>query len=274
MRSLHKFVALSVVSASLASGAAADPFKISAQDQVKLGDRAAADVRKNEKVLPDSDPRTVLIRRIGQKYLDLYAADDKTIKNPKPFKYSFEVIDSKEVNAFCLPGGHTFFYTGLLDRLTTEDQVAAVLGHELTHAREEHFASDYAAAQRREIGLTAILIAVNANSNLVNLAAITNDAIIGTKFSRNSENRADKGGFSLMVRAGYNPQGMVEVFETLNKAAGSGAPPEFLSTHPSDKNRIKNVQAMIQKEVKAGKSFQAQIPLPSLPKTTPDKKKS
>lgn len=247
--------------------AQADPFKISQKDQFELGQRAANDVRKTEKVLPDGDVRTVVIRKIGAKLLALYAADDAKEKRPKPFKYTFDVIESPDINAFAFPGGPTFFYTGLLDKMSTEDEVAAVLAHELTHAREEHFASDYAAAQRRALGLSALLTILGAGQDVVNIAAISNDVLLGTKFSRRSETRADEGGYKLMTRAGFNPQGMVKVFETLSKAGGGGGMPEWVSTHPSDKNRIKNVQKWIADDTKKGVKFAPSTSLPTLPKT-------
>jgi predicted Zn-dependent protease len=265
---MTRHILLVVLALTITSTVAqADPFKISQQEQFELGQRAANDVRKTEKVLPDGDVRTALIRKIGGKLLALYNQDDAKEKRPKPFKYTFDVIESPDVNAFAFPGGPTFFYTGLLDRMNTEDEVAAVLAHELTHAREEHFASDYAAAQRRALGLSALLTILGAGKDVVNVAAITNDVLLGTKFSRRSETRADEGGFKLMVRAGYDPNGMVKVFETLSKATGGGGMPEWASTHPADKNRIKNVQKWMANDTKKGVKYSSSTPLPVLPKT-------
>ncbi|MBL8087985.1 MAG: M48 family metalloprotease [Chthonomonas sp.] len=249
-----KIPILALVLASAAVSATADPFKISAKEQAELGQRAAGEVRKTEKVLPATDPRSMYVSFVGEKLRALYLQDDSKEKNPKPFTYTFEVVESKEVNAFALPGGPTFIYTGLLEKLTTEDELAGVMAHELTHAREEHFASDYAAAQRRGIGLAALLTILNANQQVVNVASITNDVVFGSKFSRRSENRADEGGYKLMVRAGYNPEGMVKLFELLAKQGGS-KPPEWMSTHPSDKNRITNIQKWIDRDKKKGVKF-------------------
>ncbi|MEJ5171131.1 MAG: M48 family metalloprotease, partial [Fimbriimonadales bacterium] len=119
-------VALAALWAAGSLPARADLFRPSKEDQVKLGQRAAGELRKKEKVLPDDDPRVALLRRIAGRIVDqLPEADRKT------WKFSFDVIESKDVNAFALPGGPVFFYTGLLSKLGTEDQVAAVLAHEV-----------------------------------------------------------------------------------------------------------------------------------------------
>src|SRR5690349_21378268 len=115
----------------------ADAFKPSKADQVKLGKQAADELRKKEKVLPRSDSRAVKLREVGNKILA-----QMDLKG-QPWEFSFDVIQSKEVNAFALPGGPVFFYTGILDKIHTEDELAGILGHELTHVVREHWAYAY-----------------------------------------------------------------------------------------------------------------------------------
>jgi predicted Zn-dependent protease len=245
-------LALALVMAG-AQAANADAFKPSKTDQVKLGKRAADELRSKERVLPSSDERVRVLRKVASRLLSV--ADD----GKDPWEYSFDVIQNKEVNAFALPGGPTFFYTGLMDRLSTEDQLAGVLAHELTHVRKEHWAYQYADAQKRNLGLNALLLIFRANSNVANIASIANDVVFGLKFSRSHEQQADEMGMDLMVKAGYNPQGMKEVFEILSRVSGNGNPPEWLSNHPSDKHRISNMQGRI---TKMNRTFPAQKPLP------------
>ena len=243
------------VAASLGLAApahSADVFKPGKGDQVKLGQRAAAEVRKKEKVLPASDERVRTLRRVAGRLLA--QVDD----GKDPWQYSFDVIDNKQVNAFALPGGPTFFFTGLLDRLSTEDQLAGVLAHELTHVRREHWAYAYRNQQQRALGLNLLLIFTRANSTMGGIASIANDLLFTLPFSRANEEQSDSQGMDMMVKAGYNPQGMREVFEILSKTSG-GKPPEFLSTHPNDKARIGKIQAKIDK---MGKNFGPQTPLP------------
>jgi len=234
---LRAFLFFALGTASLAL-AEADMFKPSPAQQVELGKRAADDLRKREKVLPSSDPRVRLVRRIGQKLV-------KTFKDDKPWQFSFDVIESKQVNAFALPGGPTFIYTGLLDKLKSEDELAGIMGHELTHVRKEHWAYAYRDSQEHQLGLTVLLMVFRANSNVANIASISNDLIFNLPFSRKHESEADTGGLHMMIDAKYNPQGMVDAFQLLANLAGKGAPPEFLSDHPSDTRRIKAMQSQI-----------------------------
>jgi len=219
---------------------ASDPFKPSENQQVELGEKAAADLRKQEKVLPDADPRVVLVRRVGFK---LVGALHDVFKD-KPWKFSFDVIDSKDVNAFALPGGPTFVYTGLLSHFKTEDELAGVLGHELTHVREQHWAHQYADQTKRALGLTVLLLVLRANSDVGNLAGISNE-LYSLKYSRSDESMADHEGMQAMVAAGYNPQGMVETFELLDQLVGKDAPMEMVSDHPANGRRIKAMQEEI-----------------------------
>lgn len=216
--------------------------------QIKLGEQAANELRKHEKVLPASDPRVRTLRRVGQRLL-------ATIDDDEPWEFTFDVIESKEVNAFALPGGSTFFYTGLLDRLKTEDELAGVLGHELTHVRREHWAKRVAEQNKRDLLLTGLLIFGRANNTAAGLAGLGND-LYTMQFSRGDENDADVRGFDMMTRAGYNPQGMADVFRMLESLGGKQ--PEFLSDHPSDKNRVKRIEELA---AKSGKSYPPQTPL-------------
>lgn len=226
--------AISLASASYAS----DPFRPTEKQQVDLGMRAAAELRKTNKVLPASDPRSVLVNRIGHNLLS-------TFKDDKPWKFSFEVIDSKEVNAFALPGGPTFIYTGLLSKLKTEDELAGVMGHELTHVRKEHWAQSYASSQKRDLLITGLAILFHASRSLVDIASISNDLVFNLPFSRKHESEADAGGLEMMTKAAYNPQGIIDVFKLLQSLSGSGKTPEFLSDHPSDSRRVATLQKMV-----------------------------
>ncbi len=231
------------IAAALAFGSAATASaqfgKPSQSEQVKLGLRAAQEVRQKERVLPSSDPRVQTVRRVGQRLLS-GAGNDRN-----PWEYSFDVIDNKQVNAFALPGGPTFVYTGLLQRMKSEDELAAVMAHELTHVRREHWAYQYRDQQSRNLGLSVLLILTRANRTVGDLASIGSQVLIDLPFSRKHETESDEQGYDMMVKAGYNPQGMVDLFTTLQRASGGGKPPEFLSSHPSDGSRIARIQNRI-----------------------------
>lgn len=239
--------------------AMADPFKPTFSQQVQLGQDAAKEIRKKEKVLPDSDARVSFLRNLATKFTS--QIDAKELK-AKPYKWTFDVIDSKEVNAFALPGGSVFFYTGLLEKMGSQDELAAVLGHEMTHVREEHWASDYAAAQRRKVGLVIGDI-LGVPRTVLNIANLADDLLLGPKYSRGSEERADKGGFNSMIAAGFNPQGAVDLFDTLDKLSkGSNKPPEIFNSHPDDKKRRESMLKRMKEAEAKGSKWPAKKPLP------------
>lgn len=246
-------LAPAIAALALAGSASADPFKPSQQQQIELGKRAAAELMRQEKVLPASDERVRILRKVGRKLLS--TADG----SKEPWQYSFNVIDSKEVNAFALPGGPVFFYTGILDKMKTEDELAGVMAHELTHVRREHWAYAYRDSQKRNLLLNLGLIFARANQNVANIASIGNNLLFELPFSRSHESQSDTQGFDMMVQAGYNPEGMVDVFELLQREAKGGNPPEFFSSHPNDQNRINRIKEMIEKR---GGQYPSQRPLP------------
>ncbi len=255
MNRLSPTVLLSLSLILVAVPASADMFKPGVKDQIALGKRAAEDIRKNEKVLKDDDPRVVEVRAIGKKLLSFIPAAEL---KKKPFEYSFDVVDSKDLNAFALPGGPVFVYSGLVDKLTTQDEIAGIIAHELTHVRNEHWASAYADNQKRQLGLTILLTVLNANSTAFNIAGVSDELLFTLPYSRKHESEADRIGYDLMVKAGYNPQGMIDVFEILEKQSGGGKSSEWYSDHPALANRIEVIRQRISKE---GKAFPAERPL-------------
>lgn len=252
-----RFRLATALAASAALGATAlAPAQFSkpnAKQQVTLGKQAAAEVRQKEKVLPASDQRVQILRKVARRVLR--GVNDGS----QPWEYSFDVVDSNEVNAFALPGGPTFFYTGLLNRMKTEDELAAVLAHELTHVRKEHWAYQYRDQQKTNALFTLGALILRPSRDVMNVAGLGLSVLVDLPFSRKHESEADKIGYDLMLKAGYNPQGMVDVFEMLRQTSNGGKPPEFLSSHPDDKNRIRTIQERIRKE---GKNYPGQTLLP------------
>jgi predicted Zn-dependent protease len=226
--------------------------KPSVDDQKKVGREAAAQVLKQYRVLNDSRARA--FDEIGRRLVAGLPAEDRN-----KWDYDFHVLDSKEVNAFALPGGPMFLFTGLWDILSTEDALAGVTGHEMTHVRKEHWAKAYQKQQERQLGLAALLAITRAGRTAQSIAGLA-DSAIGMKFSRTEEDEADAGGLDDMVAAGFNPQGMVELFRALEKASGGGGKGlggDFLSDHPLTSTRIKNTQQRIAKLQNQGRRFPA-----------------
>ncbi|HXH60789.1 MAG TPA: M48 family metallopeptidase [Fimbriimonadaceae bacterium] len=237
--------------------ARADMFKPSIQDQIKLGQRAANDLREQETILPDSDPRVKELRKLGNMLVSDIPEEER---KKKPFQYTFDIIDSKDINAFALPGGPVFFYTGLLNYLNTEDELVGVLAHELTHVRNEHWASAYADNQKRQLGISLALILLRANRTVFDVASVSDTLLFTLPYSRKHETEADTVGYDLMVKAGYNPQGMVDVFTLLKEKGGGSGSDEWLSTHPDSDRRIKNIEGRISA---SHQRFPPETPLPS-----------
>ncbi len=243
-----------LLSLSTVGMASADMFKPTKSQQIKLGERASNELRDKERVLSESDERVQTLRRVGKRLIDHMDAKDKG------WPYSFDVIQSKQVNAFALPGGKMFFYTGLLDRLTTEDQLAGVLGHELTHVRKEHWAYAYRDSQKRNILLTLGVLVSGVRGSTADVLGVSSALIFDLPFSRKHESEADDGGFDNMVKAGYNPAGEADVFRLLQALAGKGGKdPEFLSDHPADKHRVEHIESRIKG---SKQTFPTQRPLP------------
>jgi len=208
-------------------------------DQKKVGDQAALQVVQQYKEVHDSRARH--FEALGQKLVAALPESDR-----RNWDYRFHVLDSPEVNAFALPGGNMFMFTGLYEKLGTEDALAAVTGHEMTHVRKQHWAQAYAKQQEREAGIGLLLGLFHAGQAAQTLAGLA-DTAIGLKFSRNEEDQADAGGLSDLIAAGYNPQGMLQLFGTLQKVAGNGGGlgGDFLSNHPLTSDRIKHTQQRI-----------------------------
>jgi len=152
------------------------------------------------------------------------------------------VISSKEINAWCMPGGKMAVYTGLIEKLNvTDDELAAVMGHEIAHALREHGRERASQAMAQGMALSVIGIAVGASDGSMQLAQIVTDVTINLPNSREHEIEADRIGVELAARAGYDPRAAVTLWQKMAKAGGGG-PPQFLSTHPSPDNRIRDLQ--------------------------------
>jgi len=162
------------------------------------------------------------------------------------WKWEINVINSKELNAFCMPGGKIMFYSGLINQLNLSDnEIAIVMGHEIAHALREHSREQVsqAMAAQTAIGLGAALLGLGDGS--AGLANTAYDALIATRFSRVDETEADRIGLELSARAGYDPRTGVTLWQKMIKANEGSSPPEFLSTHPAGTSRIREIESLL-----------------------------
>jgi predicted Zn-dependent protease len=158
-------------------------------------------------------------------------------------KWAWEVnvITSGDVNAWCMPGGKMAVYTGLIDKLKiTDDELAAVMGHEIAHALREHGRERMSQAYAQQLGLSVVGAALGLGQSGMQLAQIVTDVTFNLPNSREHEIEADRIGVELAARAGYDPRAAVTLWQKMGQVGG-GAPPQFLSTHPSPQNRASDL---------------------------------
>lgn len=188
-----------------------------------------------------SHPQLQRLRGIAQRLIP-YAAQ----WNPRASQWRWEVnlIGSKQINAFCMPGGKIAFYTGIIDQLElTDDEIAMIMGHEMAHALREHSREQLAKNQATSIGISlgAQLLGLG---DIGNAAARLGGQLLSLKFSRNDESDADLVGLEMAARAGYNPQAAVSLWRKMGEATGEGGI-GFLSTHPTGPDRIRQLEGNV-----------------------------
>jgi predicted Zn-dependent protease len=167
-------------------------------------------------------------------------------KDAPGWKWEVNVIDSDELNAFCMPGGKIMFYSGLINRLhLTDEEIAVVMGHEIAHALREHSREQVSQAIAAQTALGVGTAAFGLSQNAATLANVGYEALIATHFSRTDEAEADRIGLELTARAGYNPQAGVTLWQKMIKANTGGQPPEFLSSHPADSTRVQQIESLL-----------------------------
>lgn len=158
--------------------------------------------------------------------------------------WEVHVLSSDEVNAWCMPGGKMAVYTGLLTQIKpTDDELAAIMGHEISHALREHARERMSQQMITNVGLSVLAIATGVSTDL---GSKLTDVMFTLPNSRTHESEADLMGVELAARAGFDPRAAVTLWQKMG-AASSGAPPEFLSTHPSAATRISELQAASQR---------------------------
>ena len=163
------------------------------------------------------------------------------------WKWEVNLIKSDELNANCGPGGKIIFYTGLIDSLKlTDDEIAAILGHEIAHALREHGREAMSKAYGIEMAKQGAGALLGLSQDSLALADTVANYGMTLPNSRANENEADLIGLELAARAGYNPNAAITLWNKMSKAS-EGAPPEFMSTHPASSSRIASLQAAIPK---------------------------
>ncbi|MCU0433414.1 MAG: M48 family metallopeptidase [Bacteroidia bacterium] len=208
-------------------------------------------VSKNP-IAPASDANVILVRKVGSKLqasINSFLAKHKNLKRVAGYKWEFNVVnDPKTINAWCMPGGKVMVYTGILPVTKDEAGLAVVMGHEVAHALARH--GNERMSQQLSIQLGGMALSVALSQKPEQTQQIFQQvygvgATLGAlAYSRKHETEADKIGLCFMAMAGYNPTEAVGFWERMAKATGQG-PPQFLSTHPSSEQRIKDIKAFL-----------------------------
>lgn len=186
------------------------------------------------------DVSSTTYKRINAVFLRLKPYGDQVNQTGQKFNWQLAVLKSDQINAYVAPGGKVVFYTGIVNKLNlTDAEIAAVMGHEMVHALEEHSKQKIGAQALTNLALNIGLSAAGNNVGQLGTAAaqLGTQVGVGLPYSRSLESQADQGGLMLMARAGYNPQAAITLWEKMNKLEGAGGS-SFLSTHPSNSQRI------------------------------------
>ena len=194
---------------------------------------------------PDDYPQLKRLRAIAARLIPFTAQ-----WNPDARKWKWEVnlIGSKQLNAWCMPGGKIVFYTGILDQLQlNDDEVAMIMGHEMAHALREHSRERLAKSKATSMGLS-VASQLLGLGQMGDIAANLGTQLLTLKYGRDDETEADLVGLEIAARGGFKPEASVQLWKKMLAATGGGkGQPSFLSTHPSGNNRIQELEANLPK---------------------------
>lgn len=220
-----------------------------AEEQSALAYQQTLKQAESKKVLNTDSAETQRVRAIAQRLIaqvGVFRAD------AAKWNWQVNVLENKDINAYCMAGGKIMVYTGLLDEIKpTDDELAAVMGHEISHALREHVRERMSRAKAQQMGLlgAAALVGISTKSSdnavkTVALGGALATVALTLPNSRTAEHEADELGLELMARAGYNPNAAVTLWEKMNAKDGA-KPPEFLSTHPSNESRVNDIKRLV-----------------------------
>lgn len=211
-----------------------------------------------ENKLSRNKKQTRMIKNVGlkiQKAVEQYFKQNNISEHLKGYKWEFNLVNNKQMNAWCMPGGKVVFYTGILPVCKNDVGVAVVMGHEIAHAIAEHGGERMSQGLITQLGGIGLAMAIKDEPKEAKALWMTAFGV-GTQlgvmlpFSRLHESEADHLGLIFMAMAGYNPEEAVKFWKRMAAQKGGAAPPEFLSTHPSDETRINNLKKLMPEALK------------------------
>lgn len=199
-----------------------------------------AKARAQGVLAPADNPQLQRLHAIARRLIPQTYRWNERARN---WRWQVNLIFSKQLNAFCMPGGKIAVYSGIIDQLAlTDDELAMILGHEMAHALREHARERIGKTQATGIGLS-LMSRLFGLGELGDVAANLGTQLLSLRFSREDEGEADLVGLELAARAGYLPQAGASLWRKMAAASGGGGDLPFLSTHPSGPDRIRELQA-------------------------------
>ena len=226
-------------------------------EMIAMSATAYSDFLSENPALPASNPQSQQVERVGlriSKAVETYLNENGYEDIAKQFKWQFHTVQDPTVNAWCMPGGRVVFYTGILPICQDDAGIAVVMGHEVAHAVAHHGNE----RMSQQIGIQAAgmtLDVLTQQEPQLTRELLMQSYGIGTglgslAFSRKHESEADKLGLVFMAMAGYDPREAPQFWTRMSQNSGGGAPPEWLSTHPADERRIKDLNNYMPKALK------------------------
>lgn len=214
--------------------------KYKVTDDVQAGQQAAREVERQMPMLRDGDVENY-VNSVGQR---LVSAIPPEFQHPE-FRYSFRVVDARDINAFALPGGPMYVNRGMIEAAKSEGEMAGVMAHELSHVALRHGTAQATKAQKYQVaGIAGAILGSVIGGGLGQVIGQGSQVAVGTyflKFSREYETEADILGAQIMARAGYDPRDLANMFRTIEQQGGGRGGPEFLSSHPAPANRYARI---------------------------------
>lgn len=258
VRMIPILIGLATIGFTMVKGCQQGPFgraqvvAIQPDQEEKLGLQAFQETLQNAHVIRQG-AAVEAVRTIAKRLIHATQNEEfqKMIGTPIPkFQWELEVVDDKQINAFCLPGGKIVVYTSILPVAETDAGLATVIGHEISHALAHHGAERMAQQQMVQVGLTSASASMgdmDPHNRQQLLSVLNAGAQFGIlRYSRKHESEADHMGLLLMAAAGYDPNETIRFWERMTHATGNGQqPPEFMSTHPNHQTRIADLTRWI-----------------------------
>jgi predicted Zn-dependent protease len=230
---------------------------IPASQMMSMSYQQYDDFLKSNKLSTNAQ-QTQLVKSVGNKIknaVETYFQQQGNSSHLEGYNWDFNLVESPEANAWCMPGGKVVFYTGILPITKDETGLAVVMGHEIAHAIAEHGNERMSQALLTEMGGVALAVALKEKPEQTQQLWMTAYGVgsqvgVMLPFSRLHESEADRLGLIFMAMAGYDPNKAVDFWQRMADMKGGQAPPEFLSTHPSDNTRIRQIRERLPEAMK------------------------